>query len=118
MATELRSLAAAALCHHVFGPRPLEGGISGLAALAEGADEHQRARFMMAGLVFGTYYRGSSYVFSGFAGLKTSPLSSHPTTALVTLGPYASSRNPALLLVWCDFALPLSPISEGFLEGF
>ena len=29
------------------------------------------------------------------------PLSTEPTTALVTTGPYAVSRNPAMLLIWC-----------------
>ena len=89
MSTELRSLAAAMLAHQVVGPRPLDT-----------PDNYQRARFMVAGVLFGLYYRGSSYVFSWFAKQGTSPLTSQPTTALVTAGPYALSRNPALLLVW------------------
>ena len=89
MSTELRSLAAAMLAHQVVGPRPLDT-----------PDDYQRARFMVAGVLFGLYYRGSSYVFSWFAKQGTSPLTSQPTTALVTAGPYAPSRNPALLLVW------------------
>jgi protein-S-isoprenylcysteine O-methyltransferase Ste14 len=89
MATELRSLAAAMLAHQVVGTRPLDP-----------VDSHQRARFMLAGLIFGVYYRGSSYIFSGFAEAGTSALTSEPTTALVTAGPYAVSRNPAMLIVW------------------
>jgi protein-S-isoprenylcysteine O-methyltransferase Ste14 len=89
MSTELRSLAAAMVAHQFAGARPLDA-----------ADSYQRARFMVAGVVFGVYYRGSSYVFSWFAKKGTSALTSEPTTALVTEGPYAVSRNPALLLVW------------------
>ena len=89
MSTELRSLAAAMLAHQIVGARPLDI-----------PDKYHRARFMAAAALFGLYYRGSSYVFSWFAKQGTSPLASQPTTALVTAGPYAVSRNPALLLVW------------------
>lgn len=89
MATELRSLAAAMVAHQVVGAQPLDS-----------EDTYQRARFMVAGILFGIYYRGSSYIFSGLTRAGTSALTSEPTTALVTTGPYAVSRNPAFLLVW------------------
>jgi protein-S-isoprenylcysteine O-methyltransferase Ste14 len=89
MATELRSLAAAYAAHAYFGALPLDPAV-----------QHQRARMAVGGLCFALYYRGSAYVFRGMAELDTSPLVSQPTSALVTTGPYALSRNPAALLVW------------------
>ena len=101
MAVELRSLAGAFAAHFFLGPRQLLTPATSNALVLGGRVSVAFLARAAGVFFFALYYRGSAYIFSAMGAADTSPLSTKPTTALVTTGPYAVSRNPAMLLIWC-----------------